>query len=243
MVRDYDAGMGELTETLERFGVSDNTILVITTDHGEPFPRAKGELYDPGIGTARIIRWPAGGWSGGKRHRELLSNVDILPTLLEACGIQVPDTVQGKSSVNLLSGGLYAKRDAVFSQKTLHDTYDPMRSIRTERYKLIWHFEWLGNDSFFAIPGDIVHCPSVAENEPSRMRRPSVAELYDLYEDPNETRKLFDDPAYSKIRSDLQRRLTAWMNEVDDPILRRPVETPFFRCSIAEFVSQSKIET
>jgi len=162
-----DACVGVLLAALHESGLAENTWVIFTTDHGIAFPRAKSTLYDPGIRTTLIARWP-GGFSGGKVYDQLLSNVDLLPTILEAAGVPAPEVVEGRTFLPLLRGQPYEPRTHVFAEKTYHDIYDPMRAIRTERYKYIRSYErrpWL------PLPSDIRRSLS-GQAMPARYRKP-----------------------------------------------------------------------
>ena len=115
-------------------------------------PMAKATLRDPGLEIFLFMRYPDGGWAAGKREGALISNVDVLPTLLEATGIPLTDTIQGSSFLPLLGGGQFDSSDAVFAEKTFHGGYDPMRCIRTERRKYIRYFE---KSEVHRVPPDI----------------------------------------------------------------------------------------
>ena len=229
LIHAADASVGDLLQTLAETGLAEDTWVIFTTDHGVPFPRAKSTLYDPGIRTALIMRWPAG-FAGGRgrpparRGRgELLSNIDLLPTLLEAAGLAIPPAVQGRSFWPLLAGGRYQKRDCVFAEKTYHDTYDPMRAIRTERYKYIRSYErrpWL------PLPTDIRRSLS-GRAMPAKYREPrDPEELYDLTCDAVEMDNLAGKPEHEEVRRNLADRLTHWQQETQDPLLRGPMPAP-----------------
>ena len=139
-VRLVDQGVGRILEALATSQLDDETIVLFTADHGLPFPRAKGTLYDPGIQVALVIRPP-----GGRPHRRigaLTSNADIMPTLLDQARIPLPEAMQGVSFSHLLADepATGVDRDAVFAEKTYHEHYDPMRSVRNERFKYIRNF-------------------------------------------------------------------------------------------------------
>lgn len=217
-----DACVGRLLETLEETGLAENTLVVFTTDHGIAFPRAKSTLYDPGIRTTCIMRWPAG-FPGGRVYSELLSNVDMLPTLLEAAGVEVPENVEGRSFLPLLRGEDYQPRERIFAEKTYHDIYDPMRAIRTRRYKYIRSYE---HRPWLPLPSDIARSLS-ARSLPEKYRQPrDREELYDLQEDPLEMRNLVGDPRYRDIHQQLSEELTRWQRDTNDPILEGPMEAP-----------------
>src|SRR5207237_7771066 len=92
-----DGSVGRVLAALERTGRAANALVVFTTDHGLAMPRAKCTLYDPGLEVALIVRWPDGGIGRGVSNSELVSNIDVLPTLLESCGITIPAGLQGPS--------------------------------------------------------------------------------------------------------------------------------------------------
>ncbi|MBW2062940.1 MAG: sulfatase [Deltaproteobacteria bacterium] len=218
-VKRFDQGLGQLLDLLEKHGFVDNTILMVTTDHGVSVPLAKATLYDPGIKTMLFMRYPKGGWPAGLRLSEMISNVDILPTLLEACQIDVPDNIHGRSFLGLLTGRDYEPNRYIFSEKTFHTRYDPMRSIRTNRFKYIQYFE---KSSLIEIPAACVTWKGV------RIMRRHWCELFDLEKDPNETKNLAQDPEYEATLVELRQRLARWMKETNDPLLDGPVASPFY---------------
>jgi len=156
--------------------------------------------------------------------------VDVLPTLLECAGIQVPPHVQGRSLLPLLRGEAYQPRRSIFAEKIFHSYYDPMRCVRTEHHKYIRNFE-----SAFAIevPGDIQAGP-IFRADPSRYSRdrPSIVELYDLDADPLEQRNLAGTREVAEVEKRLSAELWRWMRETDDPLLEGPVRSPRYRQAI-----------
>ena len=140
-VRRLDEGLGALLALLDRRGLADNTLLVFTTDHGIDLPRAKGTFYDAGLGTFGFVRWPAGALAVGSRVDSMTSGVGVLPTLLAAIGVAEPDNLAGASFLPALRGEPYEPRTELFAEKTYHDTYDPTRMIRTDRWAYHRHFE------------------------------------------------------------------------------------------------------
>lgn len=214
-----DAAVGRFLEELDRAGRARDAFVVFTTDHGLAMPRAKCTLYDPGIEVALIARWPGGGLSGGRVQQEMVSNIDVLPTLLSAAGVPLSEGVQGQE--------LTEGRDTIFAEKTFHSYYDPMRCVRTRRHKFIRNFE-----SSFAVevPGDIQAGP-IFRADPLRYSRdrPSLIELYDLEKDPVEIENLAGRPEVATIQNDLSDRLWHWMRETNDPLLEGPIPSPYYR--------------
>jgi len=220
-IRFMDVHVGRIVDALDEAGLTDSTIVVFTTDHGMAFPRAKSTLYDAGIGVTLIIRLPAAIGPGGQVRDELLSAVDIRPTLCALAGAPVGQGVQGRSFAPLLTGEQgYQPRAEAFSEKNYHDHFDPVRCVRTDRYKYIRNCR----DSIKALlPCDIeLHFPHRSRRPDLREPRPAE-ELYDLQADPGEEANLIDSPNHAAVRDDLRVRLDRWMAETDDPILTDPL--------------------
>ncbi|TWU42940.1 Sulfatase [Novipirellula aureliae] len=139
-------------DKLEQMGLSDNTIVVISGDHGMPFPRCKGNLYDGGTRVPLAIRWPSK-VPIGRRVSDLVSLTDLAPTFLEAAGVRVPAQMTGRSLLPILSskaeGRIDSSRNAVIVGRQRHTPAQespsingyPSRGIRTDEYLLIVNFE------------------------------------------------------------------------------------------------------
>jgi arylsulfatase A-like enzyme len=220
-IRGMDAHMGRLFDALDASGLRDNTVVVFTTDHGSPFPRAKATTYDPGIRTTLLMQWP-GVLPEGRVVDELISNVDLFPTLCDMAGAEPPEPIQGRSFLPLLTGGEYTPRDCIFAEKNTHPE-DLKRCIRTERFKYIRNL----------CPGPRLFLPVDIESSLTRRDMGSEhlaprpdAELYDLDADPNEVTNLAGQPAYAEIECELAARLRAIQEETDDLALKGPVPRP-----------------
>jgi N-sulfoglucosamine sulfohydrolase len=223
-----DTAVGRVVQALRDFDLIENTWLIFTVDHGLAMPRAKGTLYDPGLEIALIMHWPAQGLTGGRRYNQLVSHVDVVPTILEGVGLPLPNNLQGHSYWPLLKGEAYNENEAIFGEKTYHTAYEPMRAIRTRTHKLIVNFE-VG--PLMDVPDDIRHSPIY----PLMLdlitgQRPSI-ELYDLKADPLEINNLAGMPEQAGIEQDLKDRLLNWMEKTRDPLLDGPVPSPFYQKS------------
>lgn len=222
-VREVDAAVGQLLAALDRSGIAERTLFIYTTDHGIAFPGAKGTLFDPGLEVALIARGP-GGFSGGRRLRGLVSNVDLLPTILDLCGVTPVGGLDGVNLLPMVSGEVQDVRRELFAELTYHTAYDPMRGIRTERYKYI--------RSFAERP---LHLPAHVDASPTKdllrdsgyfeERRPPEM-LFDLLHDPLERTNLASDPAHASVRESLRDRLDGWMLETIDSLLDGDVAAP-----------------
>jgi len=221
--RSLDQGVGAVLHALDEQGLADNTLVVLTTDHGLPFPGAKATLSDRGLGVMLVVRGP-GGFHGGHVTDALVSQVDLYPTLCALAGAPLPDGLHGRSLLPLVRRETEQVRDELFAELTYHAAYDPMRAIRTRRHKLIRHF----GDRLEPVLPNVDDSPSKALLVAAgwgRTPRPHV-ELYDLLMDPGEMRNLAGLPAHADVEADLTARLDAWMHETDDPLLDGPVPPP-----------------
>ncbi|HEX7289935.1 MAG TPA: sulfatase [Conexibacter sp.] len=221
--RSFDQGVGAVLHALDEQGLADDTLIVLTTDHGLPFPGAKGTLSDRGLGVLLIMRGP-GGFHGGHVLDALVSHVDLYPTLCELAGAPLPDDVHGVSLLPLVRREVREVRDELFAELTYHAAYDPMRAIRTRRHKLIRHF---GERLLPVLPNvddspskDLLVAAGWAEQPRPRL------ELYDLLADPIEMRNLAYDDAFTELLDPLSAQLDAWMRETADPLLDGPVPVP-----------------
>src|SRR4051812_24161241 len=221
--RSFDQGVGAVLHGLDELGLVDDTVLVLTTDHGLPFPGAKATLTDRGLGVLLIVRGP-GGFLGGHVTDALVSHVDIFPTLCELAGAPLPDGLAGHSLLPLARGQTKEIREELFAELTYHVAYDPQRAIRTKRHKLMRHF----GDYLRPVLPNVDDSPSKAllvAGGWGRRERPRV-ELYDLVMDPGEMRNLAGDAEVAAIEAELDERLHTWMARTGDPLLDGPVPVP-----------------
>lgn len=238
-----DAAVGRLLDALDDAGLADNTIVMVTTDHGIPFPRAKCSPYDPGLETFLLARWPDG-LPAGRRYEPPITTVDHLPTLFDWLDLDIPASVTGVShagAVDTLAAGGSPEppRETVFGELTHHDYTDPRRAIRTGEYKCIVNFT---NAPFFMDPSQD-HRPQTTTTDPERPKlayHPPV-ELYDLRGDPLETDNLAEDPDHAEARSELLGRLNEWMQETGDPLLDGIPVPPMYDAARASLESGDSV--
>ncbi|MBZ0297288.1 MAG: sulfatase, partial [Anaerolineae bacterium] len=224
-IKAMDEGVGMILDALDANDLRENTWVIFAADHGIAMPRAKCTLYDPGIEAALLMRWPQGGVSGGKRLTPIVSHVDVVPTVLEALELPLPDNLHGHSLWPLLQGSETPPNEAVFVEKTFHTAYEPMRGIRTKRYKLIVN---LDADLAINVPTDIQASPIYPTMfDQISSKRPQI-ELYDLQTDPLEQNNLAGQPEVADVEADLKQWLLEWMQATDDPILKGPVPSPYY---------------
>ncbi len=143
----FDSHVGSICKALKMQGVFDRTFIVYLSDNGMPFPRAKTTLYDSGIHTPLIVRYPPL-VKPGSVHQGLLSVIDVAPTILELAGVK-QDTMQGRSMAAMLVADGVAShnedaggREAIFAEANWHDFEKFTRAVRTERFLLIRNYYW-----------------------------------------------------------------------------------------------------
>lgn len=229
-IRVLDRAVGDILARLEALDLAHNTLVLFTADHGLAMPRAKCTLYDPGIATPLILRWPAAGIAGGRRLAPLVSHVDVVPTLLEALDLSAPPGLHGRSFWPLLQGAPYEARDAVFAAKTYHTAYEPQRAVRTAGHKLIVNLE---SGSRYDVADDIRLSPIYPLVRDDIVGERPPVECYDLVHDPLERHNLAGDPGYAEVEEQLRRRLWQWMQETGDPLRHGPLRSPFYHKSRA----------
>lgn len=222
-IRWMDQSVGVVMDALRRTSLDDDTLVMFTTDHGMAFPRAKGMLYDPGIGVALIMRLPTGMGGSGLVVDDLISTVDVAPTLLELAGAPAPSAIQGRSFLGLLTGGSYAPNECIFAEKNYHDCYDPIRGVRTSSYKYLRNLE---NRPQIILASDMKRSSAAEEMWPWASEPRAAEELYDLEADPDELHNLAESPGMARVKAELAASLQRWMESTDDPILRGPVAAP-----------------
>ena len=179
--------MGTVLASLRRNGLEDNTLVICTTDHGIAFPTMKCNLYDGGTVIFMIMRGP-GGFSGGRTINSMVSVIDIFPTICELLEIENPGRLNGTSIMPLIRSEKDEIRGEIFSQVNYHAAYEPMRAIRTKRYKYIHRY---GNKRTPVLPNcdDGLSKQYWLDNGWEDMILPDE-ELYDLVFDPNERNNL-----------------------------------------------------
>jgi arylsulfatase A-like enzyme len=218
-----DKTIGVILDTLEDSRLADNTLFIYTTDHGEPYPRAKCTLYDPGIKTSLLMLLPNSDiFSGGKVSNQMISNVDLLPILIDLVGGEIPKGIMGKSFKPYLADLNFQFREEIYTEKTFHDVYDPIRSIRTNEYKYIFNFEKI--DTLYRINDFLARDPLGEYMKKVINISRSEEELYNLKKDPTELNNLAYDPGYLDVRSELKDNLFNWMKKTEDPILKGKIK-------------------
>ena len=226
-----DSLVGDLLDVLDRSGKRNNTWIIYFGDHGFDILRGKRTSLEQGLRIPLIITSPNG--VRGTVRNELVSTIDLAPTLLAAAGIEPDIPLPGLSLDPLLQDETMAEwREYLFTEFVTHSAhnYFPQRTIRNDRFKLI---ETLmpgeinpGYDftlNKFYDPGTveaaISNSPPVIRNAYERMHSPPRWQLFDLENDPHEWIDLSDDPAHADTLARLQEELLRWRQDTEDPFL------------------------
>ena len=221
--RSLDQGVGSVLNALDEHDLADDTLVILTTDHGLAFPGAKGTLYDRGIGVLLIMRGP-GGAHGGRVSNALVSHVDLFPTICGLAGIEPPARLQGRSLLPVMQREVEEVNDAIFAELTYHAAYEPVRAVRTERWKYIRRF----GDRLRPVLPNTDDSPTkdlLLADGWGAVELPREA-LHDLHFDPVEAHNLIDAPHCAGVADELRARLDAWMRETQDPLVDGPVPAP-----------------
>lgn len=227
-LRRLDSLVDDLLSVLDRSGKADNTIVVYLGDHGADLLRGKRTSYEGGVRIPLIIRWPAQVKPGQVRH-ELVSTLDLMPTLLAAAHAPPVPGLPGRSLLPLLRDETVPWRKYLYTEFHLHSAHNfyPQRTVRDERYKLICNlmpdrenpgYTFTLKRFFSDLPGAIETAPESIRSAYHRMQHPPAYELYDLQNDPYEFHDLTSDARYAAVFSRLKQQLGDWRMRTGDPL-------------------------
>ncbi len=223
MAHRLDAAIGRILDAIDNAQLADDTLVIVTTDHGPAFPLMKCHLTDHGIGVMLMVRGPfETGFTGGATIDAMVQHLDVFPTICELTGIAPPPWLQGRSLLPLVRGEVDALHEAIFAEVNFHAAYEPMRAVRTERYKYIRRYD--GRDRPVLPNCDASLSKRLMLERGWADRRPPQEQLYDLWYDPYETGNRAADPQAAETLDEMRSRLDAWMRQTNDPILRGPLE-------------------
>ena len=238
----YDAQIADCLRVLEETGQLENTLIVVTSDNGMPFPRAKANLYDFGTRMPMAVAWP-GTIAGGRTVTDFVSFADFAPTFMEAAGLAPHEEMSGRSFLDVLTcggdGRVDADRDRAHCGRERHtigrqgDVGYPMRSLRTDDFLYILNYEperWPAGEppmhlqdvdqsitkDYMTANADL---PEVAPLCELAFGMRPAEELYDLRSDPDQMVNVAAVPEYGAIRRRLQGELLDYLAQTGDPRL------------------------
>ena len=241
-VERFDRDIGGLLKLLEATGRLDSTLVVVSSDNGMPFPRAKTNLHDSGSRMPLAVRWP-GRVKPGQTIDAFTGLADLAPTFLEAAGLSIPKDMTGKNLVGLLTGKDDGKeRTRAFIERERHanvragDLGYPARAVRTKDFLYVRNLRperWPGGDpDMWKAVGPFGDCDASPSKEfvLSRRGKPEFAkffaltfekrpaeELYDLRTDAGQVKNIAGQASYASAQNELRGQLDAWMKQTQDP--------------------------
>jgi len=211
-----DEGIGLVLNDLEKLKLRDNTLIIYIADHGGDFPRGKTTCYEGGVKVPMIVNYPKT-FPEGKAESSLVSTLDILPTMLQAAGIEIPKELMGWP-LQTLQDPDGPRRNYIHTFNTgssaniLHLTF----GVCDERYKLIYNPVRATNTA--AISRYANTAIPEALWDPGYIDPPEY-ELYDLETDPYEFTNLANHPDFRSVGEELILAMKEFQEEIDDPFL------------------------
>lgn len=231
VIKSVDESVGRVLDYLDSHGLTDNTIIVYTSDQGfymgEHGWFDKRFMYEESLRTPLLIAYP-GHIQPGTVCNKLVQNIDYAPTFLDLAGISKPKELPGRSLTPIFKAGDKVKgwRNSIYYHYYDYPTYHMVRKhdgVRTDRYKLIHFYGEGGLDAvkenkYQRQPGTREHgcmtyLTSLGYFEP-KDSAVNYNELYDLQADPHELNNLYGKPGYEKITKQLQKQLTDYRKSI-----------------------------
>lgn len=239
-VRLFDEQVGKAKTMLEELNLDDNTVLIVLDENGAGMPGGKWTTYDWGTRSACIMKWPES-YKANFETDAIAQYCDILPTLIDAAGGEVPNNLDGKSLLPLVKGQTRNHRDKAFFVYNNRDDrkIDPHyseRAVTDGRFKMIWNLT-PGNIYAINSMNGFDYGRNIGKQDPQQMYRSWVEQapgdpeaekmvqrylyrpefqLFDLNTDPWEMNNLADDPKYGSKVDELKSAITKWMEEQGD---------------------------
>lgn len=227
-IRNFDDELGRVYD-LAREKLGQETFFLHTSDHGAQWPFGKWNLYEDGIRTPLIVSWP-GRVSAGGRTDAMVSWIDILPTLVDAAGGEVPPEIDGRSFLPVLTGERDAHRNIIFTTHSGDGNMNvyPSRGARTDdgwnyiqnlhpEFRFTSHVtEHSGARSYWRSWVEQAVDDPAARHKVQRYQERPDEELYRVDDDPYEQRNLIRDPAQANRVSELREAVADWMERTDD---------------------------
>lgn len=223
-----DKQVGDVRESLQKYGYDDNTLFAFTADQGAQWPFGKWCLYDEGIRTPLVLRWP-GHIKPGTSTDAMVSLVDLLPTFVEAAGGTPAKGLDGRSLMDVLTGKTDSFRTEIYATHTGDKEMNrtPMRCVRTDKWKYIFNLKpetrytthiseagiLDGRDYWDSWERLAAAGNQHAKDVINRYRHRPAEELFDINADPFELNNLATDPNHATTLSELREKVRKWRLE------------------------------
>jgi uncharacterized sulfatase len=242
----FNRHLGRMLKMLDDADLAKNTLIIVVSDNGMPFPRAKANVYEFGIHMPMAVRWPAR-VKAGRRVDDLVGHIDLAPTILQACGVAVPREMTGKSLLPILTsdeeGQVDPARTRVFAARERHSSSRvdnlgyPCRALRTHEHLYILNFaadRWPAGDprgvendrfGYYDIDGSPTKTLMVLGKDQENIapllrlavdKRPAE-ELYLVKVDPGCVTNVAQLPKYANVKQALKTQLMRELTATGDP--------------------------
>ena len=233
-----DSYLGQVLDALDEQGQSENTVVLFLADNGRPFPRCKHTVYDSGVRTPLILRWPAK-VQADSVVANLVSVIDIAPTFLELAGLTPGPSFQGRSFATLFEDSSREIRRYVFSERNWHDFQSRERGVRSKEFLYIRNaFAHLPRtppldvlqSKTYGVMRDMWSAGTLSPGEMDSFVEPRPAEeLYRTKDDPHQMNNLAEVPQYAKVLEEMREAYSQWAERTGDVVPDSPTPDGYDR--------------
>ena len=219
----YDSQVGQCLEMIQRFNHFDDTLVMVVSEQGNSFPFAKWCCYDAGLKSGMIVRWP-GHVQPKTETNAMVEYVDVVPTFLDAAGIETPEALDGKSFLPVLLGQSDEHKQYSFAIQTSRGIYSGpehygIRSVRGTRYRYVRNLTPEAEFQNTVMKSPFFKSWQRAAEQGSehaqwavrRYKKRPGEELFDCLDDPWNRNNLAEDPDSQRIKQHLSSELDRWM--------------------------------
>ncbi len=233
-----DDYIGKVVSEIEHQGLTENTMIVFIADNGRAFPRDKTTLYDGGIKTPWIVKWPAK-VKAETSCNSLVSAIDIAPTFMKVAGLEPIPDFEGKDFTPLLNEPKLKIHDEIYAEDHFHDYEDYTRAVRTKQYKYVKNYY---DDLPDTPSADIVRGRSwqnmLTQKETGTLNTAQLKcfknprdkeELFDIVADPYELHNLALDSKYNRVLNDMRHKLATFRRTTNDILPSERTPDDFYR--------------
>lgn len=228
-VKRGDDCIGEILKALQASKYANNTIVILLSDHGAPFPFAKSSVYQNGVKTPLIVSYPSK-FEPTREKKSIVSAVDIAPTILEMTGNSIPKELVGTSFYSVLTKEKESIGTYVFAQfdENANGIPRPSRTVITKKYGYVFNpwatgsFKFKSASSHHASYKAMGQISKTNEDVKKRFQHwnyRTVEELYDYEKDPHAMNNLIDNPTYQDVIKELRTQLKQHMKTTGDYVL------------------------
>ena len=229
-VKRGDDCVGAILKSLKNSKYSNNTIIILLSDHGMPLPFAKSSVYPNGIRTPLLINWEDKITQGTINKNNMVSAIDLAPTILDLVNISIPKMYAGNSFSDILLGNEMTSNQYVFTQfdENAGGIARPTRSVFDAKFGYVFNPWATGKLPFksaadshtsYKVMKNLSQSDSMVKTRFDYWVYRRVEEFYDYETDPNALNNLIDDPKYQDKIEELRQRLLTQMTKTDDYLL------------------------